>query len=393
MTTGIQSDPAPPYRLTFLTTGLMTGGAEMMLLKLCSRLDRHRFAPSVVSLSAAGALQSRLRSLGVPVYSAGMRRGWPSLSGLLRLRAVMATLQPDVIQGWMYHGNLAAMLLGHNRPVVMGIRQSLYGLDKERALTRGVIRFGAWLSRYASSVVYNSQTSARQHEAFGFAVSRTRIIPNGFDTNLFCPDPSAASRIKHELGLSDDVILIGLIGRYHPMKDHRTFLSAAALLSQRFPAARFLLAGTGVDAGNTELATLIGTLGLSRRILLLGERNDMPQINAALDIASSTSAWGEGFANVVGEAMSCGVPCVVTDIGDSAWVVGDAGQVVPAGDPQAMAEAWESLIELGGSGREALGRRARQRIVECFSLESVVKRYEKLYENVIMRREVSTCAE
>lgn len=364
-----------------------------MLLNLCSRLDRRRFAVSVVSLSVAGALRSRFEMRGIPVYSAGMRRQRPSLSGLLSVRAILSTLRPDLIQGWMYHGNLAALLLARKGPVVMGIRQSLYGLDRERVLTRLVIRAGALMSRYASTIIYNSYTSARQHEALGFAASRAQVIPNGFDTDSFAPDSSTAERIKRELGVGDDEVLIGLIGRYHPMKDHRTFLSAAALLARRFPAARFLLAGTGVDITNSELAVTIEKLNLGPRLRLLGERNDMPQINAALDIASSTSAWGEGFANVVGEAMSSGVPCVVTDVGDSARIVGDTGRVVPAGDPEAVASAWESLITIGRSGREALGKRARRRIMEHYSLDSIVKRYAEVYENLITRREAVACVE
>lgn len=364
-----------------------------MLLKLCSRLDRRRFTPSVLSLCAEGTLRPRFEALGVPVYDAGMRRGRLSARGMLTLRRQILMLRPDLVQGWMYHGNLAAMLLARKLPVVMGIRQSLYQLENESLLTRCTIRLGAWLSHYAASIVYNSHMSARQHEAFGFSSARRLVIPNGFDTESYCPHPGNRQAVRQELRIHSDMVLIGLIGRYHPMKDHGTFLSAAALLSQRFPMVRFLMAGTSVDATNNKLVNRIEQLGLSQRVLLLGERNDMPRVNAALDIASSTSAWGEGFANAVGEAMSCGVPCVVTDIGDSAWIVGDTGRVVTPRNAEVIAQAWSELIELGRSGREELGRQARRRIMDAFALGSVVRRYEELYEKLITRSEVATCAE
>lgn len=376
---------ALPWRVIFIITGLATGGAEMMLLKLCSKLDRRRFEPYVISLSDKGVIGPRIEALGIPVYALGMRPGRPSLTGLLRLRKLVSTLRPNLVQGWMYHGNLAASLAAGSAPVVWGIRQSFYGLDKERVLTRWVIRLSAVISQYPRTIAYNSRTSARQHEAFGFDTSRTCIIPNGFDTEVFRPDENARIGIRQELGLGDDVILIGLIGRYHPMKDHRNFLNAAALLCKEFPDVHFLLVGYEVNAGNPALSAMIEEFGLGNRVLLLGERKDTPQLNAALDIASSASAWGEGFANVIGEAMSCGVPCVVTDVGDSAWIVGDAERVVPQRDSVALSTAWKSLIMLGRGERQALGIRARQRVIEKFSLESVVKQYEVLYESLIAR--------
>ena len=376
-----------PRRLIFIITGLATGGAEMMLLKLCSKLDRRRFAPTVISLSDKGMIGPRIEALGITVFALGMRPNHLSLTGCLRLRKLISTMRPNLVQGWMYHGNLAASLAAGSRsPVVWGIRQSLYGLENERVLTRWVIRLGAVMSRrYPRAIVYNSRTSAQQHEAFGFDTSRSCNIPNGFDTEVFHPDEYARISVRQELGLDDNIVLIGLIGRYHPMKDHRNFLNAAALLAKEFPDVRFLLAGCGVDAKNPALAAMIAESGLGDRVLMLGERKDIPELNAALDIASSASAWGEGFANVIGEAMSCGVPCVVTDVGDSAWIVGNTGKVVPRSDPVALATAWKSLIMLGRDECQALGILARQRVIEKFSLESVVKQYEDLYEGLIVR--------
>lgn len=374
-----------PRRLVFLTTGLSTGGAEMMLLKLCAGLDRDRYHPSVISLSDMGAIGPRIESLGIPVHALGFRPGRASFSGWMQLRKLIGRLQPELVQGWMYHGNLAACMAAGGRPMVWGVRQSLYGLANERPLTRWVIRANALLSARARAIVYNSHISARQHEAFGFKAPLTHIIPNGFDIDLFTVDANARRLIRQELGVSDTTMLIGLIARYHPMKDHAVFLDAAAALIRECPTARFLLAGTGVDVGNTALTATIRRRGLGEHVFLLGERKDIRQVQAALDIASSTSSWGEGFANVVGEAMSCGVPCVVTDVGDSAWIVGTTGSVVPRRDPHALARAWRALIESGRERRQALGMQARERVIAKFSVGTVVRKYEDLYERVIAR--------
>jgi glycosyltransferase involved in cell wall biosynthesis len=170
------------------------------------------------------------------------------------------------------------------------------------------------------------------------------------------------------------------------MKDHTNFLHAAALLLKSYPDVHFVLVGREVHTENKVLKNLIQDLGISQHIHLLGERRDMNRLTAALDIACSASAYGEGFPNVIGEAMSCGVPCAVTDVGDSGWIVGNTGRVVPPRSPEALAHAWKELIVLGSEGREILGKAARARIIECFSLDSVVHQYESLYESALAKK-------
>ncbi|MEP0854541.1 glycosyltransferase [Trichocoleus sp. DQ-U1] len=373
-------------KLLFIITGLSTGGAEMMLYKLLSRLERERFDPVVVSLRERGTLGDRIESLGSPVYTIDMKPGIPTLASIWRLIRTARQLKPDLIQGWMYHGNLAAQLAGITAPqpvpVIWNIRQSLYSLDSEKAGTAAVIKLLAKLSSYPAQIIYNSKNSAIHHEELGYKADKTKIIPNGFDTDLFAPSTTARNSLRSELGIAEKVFLIGLIGRYHPQKDHANFLQAAAILFQTSPDIHFVLAGTGITRENIALQDVIKTLGLTERIHLLGERDDMARLTAALDIASSSS-YSEAFPNVIGEAMSCGVPCVVTDVGDSAWMVGDTGRVVPARDPQALANAWKELIALGSMGRETLGHLARTRIIEYSSLDSVVAQYEELYEIVL----------
>ncbi|HWR73723.1 MAG TPA: glycosyltransferase [Nitrospirota bacterium] len=372
-------------RIAHIITGLNTGGAESMLYKLLSRADRTRFEPVVISLSGYGTLGKQIEGLPVRVFDIGMNHGRQSFIGICRLISLVRKLKPNIVQGWMYHGNLTAQLatifIPNRTPVVWNVRQSLYSLAYEKNTTAAVIKLCGYLSQFPAAIVYNSMTSASHHEAIGYRVESCAVIPNGFDTDLFVPSEQARSSVRAELGLPGDTHLIGLIGRYHPVKDHQCFLEAAALLKGGIDDVHFILAGSGVDDQNRELRNEITNKNITERMHLLGERQDIPRLTAALDIATSSSR-SEGFSNVIGEAMSCGVPCVVTDVGDSASIVGDTGTAVPQRDPRALSDAWTGLIRVGKEKRRALGQKARQRICEHYSLDTVVRDYEALYERL-----------
>ena len=376
-----------PIKIVHVITGLSTGGAETMLFKVLSKIDRSRFDSAVVSLTKKDAVAERIESLGIKVHSMDVKPGRLSIIGFWRLAGLLRGLKPDIIQGWMYHGNLAAQLAAFLLPgrihVLWNIRGTNTNLSREKVLTALTIWLGARLSGFPIKIINNSRTSAFSHEKeLCYRSGRWVIIPNGFDVELFVPSREARSRFRSSLNLREDAFLIGLVGRYHPVKDHRTFLKAAAILLSSHPHVHFVLVGEGVDPNNPELVKLTDALQLTDSVHLLGNRDDMHFLTAGLDIASSSSSYGEGFPNVIGEAMSCGVPCVVTDVGDSADIVGDTGRIVPPRNPEALANAWREMIEMGDENRTALGIRARKRIIEKFSLDSVVKQYEELYGKV-----------
>lgn len=373
-------------KIVYCTTGLDTGGAEMMLSQLISRINRKRFSPTVISLLDKGTLGDRIEANGIPVYTLDMEQGIPTPANIWRLIKIIRQIKPDLIQGWMYHGNIAAQLarlsLLYRVPVLWSIHYSPNSLSLEKKLTALLIRSGAYFSPFSASNIFVSQTSRQKHEKLGYQSKYNCVIPNGFDTSVFVPSSIARSKIRFELSLPEDCILIGMMGRYHPMKDHNNFLEAAALISQKYDNIYFILAGTEVDKNNKNLVDLIQDLQLAKKTKLLGERRDIPRLAAAFDIFTLPSAYGEAFPLVVGEAMSCGVPCVVTDVGDSAFIVGNTGRVISPQNPQAVAQAWQELIEMKTEDREALGKAARTRIQKLFSLESVVSEYEKLYASL-----------
>jgi glycosyltransferase involved in cell wall biosynthesis len=379
----------------YIINDLSIGGAEMMLYKLLAESDRERFEPVVVSLMDRGGLRQRIEALGIEVHTTRMTR-LPSPLGLWRLVRLIRRIEPDLVVGWMYHSCFAAQLANFFLPgrltVLWSIHYSVSSLASEKMLTATVIRICAQLSKLASHVIFVSRASQIQHKPMGYSLDESSVIPNGIEVNEFVPSEAARSSLRAELKLDEDVLLIGMMGRYHPMKDHANFLRAAAIIAEQYDAPHFVLIGRGVDTENRALRRLIKNLGLSERVHLLGERHDIPRLAAALDIFSLSSAYGESFPNVIGEAMACEVCCVVTDVGDARWIVGDAGSVVAPRDPQALATAWKHMIDLGPDGRLALGRAARESVIERFTLQSVVGRYETLYESVLATELSEDCA-
>lgn len=370
-------------RIVHIITGLTRGGAETMLYRLLSRVDRGRFESSVVCLKEEGPMTERIRALGIPVHSLNLRARLLDAPGLLRLRGLLKTVRPDLVQTWLYHadllGGLATKLTG-SIPVVWGIRMSRLEPPGIKRSTILAARVCARLSRrLPARIVCCSESGLRTHAAIGYDATKMTVIPNGFDVESFCPDPRARESVRSELGITPSAPVAGLVARFHPQKDHAGFLRAALRLAGRIPDSSFLLAGHGIDWKNSMLRDAIESAGHRDRFRLIGPRDDVARLCAAFDVAVSSSSYGEGFPNAVGEAMACGVPCVVTDVGDSAWVVGDTGRVVPPRDSEALAAAVGELLSMSPGERKELGKVARRRIVEHFELSSVVHRYEQLY--------------
>jgi len=373
-------------KIIHIITGLSTGGAEMMLYKLLSVTDRNFFNPVVISLMNCGPIGLRIKGLEIPVYSMGIKKDLSMPIVLCRFIKLLNKLQPNIIQGWMYHANLAALLaswfISYKVPVLWNIRHTPYELKDEKKLTAFLIRLSAIFSSRPTKIIYNSHVSAYRHKLLGFSNKYQEVIPNGFDCNYFEPSEDARLKLRNSLELTHKTFLIGLMARYHPMKDHMTFIQAARRLVAQYPDVHFILAGRGIDKINSILTNMIQEVNLMRNIHLLGECSNMPEIIAGLDISTNASAWGESFSNVIGESMACGVPCVVTDIGDSAWIVGDTGIVIPIKNIDELVKAWIKLIKIGSEGRKQLGQKARERIMNNFVLSKVVKDYEKTYRGV-----------
>jgi len=372
-------------RVLHFITGLNIGGAERMLYNLAVHADRRRFDFQVIALQSGGEIADELRAIGVAVTELGISNPFSAMGALPRLRRIVRDAQPNMLQGWMPHGNLAAwlasLICGRHIPVVWTIVQSLHDLSREKFLTRIIIRYCAWISRNTASILYNSDTARIHHEQLGYNAAGGITIPTGFDTDTYLPNLNSRAEFRRSLGLHENALLVGLVARFDPLKDHANFLSAAAIVTRRHQTARFVLVGRNVDGANQDLVKQVRELGLEENIHLLGVCQNIPKITAALDVAVSSSL-SEAFANTIGEAMSCGIPCVVTDVGDSASVVGNCGRVVRPAASEQLATAIGDLLDLTPAERFRLGSLARQRIIDNFSIEKVVARYALLYEGI-----------
>lgn len=375
-----------PLRIVHIITGLDTGGAEMMLCELLSAMDRTVFSSEVISLMDTGPIGERIMQSGIPVQALGMRPGVPDPVAIFSLARRLRRAAPDLVQTWMYHadliGGLAAKMAG-NVPVVWGIHNSDLDPEETKRSTIWTARACAGLSRWLPRKIICCAEVARQiHVGIGYDGSRMVVIPNGFDTDKFRPDAQKRAMVRRELGIHDEALLVGMVGRFHPQKDHQNFIKAASLLHKRFPDVQFLLCGEGLSWENRALSDWIDTAGLRNRFHLPGRRNDIPAIMAALDVYCSSSSFGEAFPMVIGEAMACGVVCVVTDVGDSGLIVGDTGAVVEPRNARALADGIERLLKMPAQERKALGLRGRVRIRENFRLDVIAGSYAGLYRQL-----------
>jgi glycosyltransferase involved in cell wall biosynthesis len=370
----------------FIATGLHTGGAELMLYKILSGIDRSRISCEVVNLKSPGSVQKLIESLGVPVHSLGLSSPFQAIHGLLRLRRLIQQSRPTVVQSWMYHANVSAAivtrLLGPSAPLlVWGVRYTLADLSFDKPSTRWMIHRSPGLSRIPRAILYDSEAGRRDHESLGYPHDAGRVIPNGIDFDLWRADPDARSQVRAELGIGPDSFLIGMIGRFHPMKDHSTFLSAAEKFLAIRRDAHFLFAGAEIEASNPAVRRLLGVRDFKDRLHLLGHRSDVGRVMASLDLLSCASR-AESFPNVVLEALACGVLSVVSSAGDAPRLVPDERFVVPPASPGALAAAWYRIATLPADQKANLICDFRKDAMERYSIANVARTYQSFYEDL-----------
>jgi glycosyltransferase involved in cell wall biosynthesis len=379
----VLSDLHRPIRVVHVITTLTLGGAETALIRLLSNSDRTRFHNTVIALIGDGVFAPRIAALGVEVLDLGLRRRFPNPFAVFSLARHLRRLQPDIVQSWMYHADLLSTLavpFARSPKLVWNVRCAGPTARNGTRPVR-VIHVLARLSGRPDAVVVNARSGVGYHTALGYAPKRWTLIPNGFDVNEFRIDAEAEADVRKELGIAIGTPLIGLIARWDPVKDHRTFLEAARLLADQRPDVRFLLVGNGAANSNRTLTAWIEELQLGAHVYRLGQRTDIARITASLDVASLTSV-AEGFPNVVAEAMACGVPCVVTDVGDARLILDGSGRLVPPRQPALLAAAWQEVLAIPPAEKLELGRRTRQRIATFFSTRRATEAYEELYEGL-----------
>jgi glycosyltransferase involved in cell wall biosynthesis len=373
-------------RVVFLVWRLGYGGAERQLLALMQGIDKTRFSVTVVSIVEGGGFYEPMRqTTGITLISLHCHSRRDLLLMLWRFWRLLKHMRPDVLHGYLPIPNLLCLVIGKilGIPVIWGIRSSNKDLSQYPITTRWSYDLSRALANYPDHIIINSHFGYTYYVAQGYPPQRMQVISNGIDTTRFHPDAQARQRGRARWSIAEHQLLIGLVGRLDPMKGIPIFLEAAALFARQCPDARFLCIGRA-DAGYMqELRHLAIHLGIDERIIWLEQWQDMPEAYNSLDIATSAS-YTEGFPNVVGEAMACGIPCVVTDVGDSAWIVSDTGVVVPAGNARALAAGWLLSRALETPDKP---RQRQERVSNYFSTAHMVLQTERaLQQNVHTHR-------
>lgn len=372
-------------RILLSIPSLALGGAERQYAELARGLSARGHEVLCAVLGQGGPLESELGGARLVLLEKRSRLDNPRMA--LRLAGLLRSFRPHAHYAFLSTPCVLGALLKTLFPatrLVMGVRATPvdhadYSCGRAGALLH---RLESGLSPLADLVICNSEAGRAHAVSRGMAPDKLRVVPNGIDTARCRPDRALGLPLREEWGAAPHVPLIGLVARLDPMKDHANFLKAAALVAGSRPEARFVCVGGGPEGYARELRQAAESLGLADkmagRLVWAGARGDMPRVYNALDLFCLSSAYGEGFPNVLGEAMACGVPCASTDVGDAALVVGETGAVAPRRDPEALARAMLVQLERLEREGEGLRRACRARIVENFSVERMVERTEAL---------------
>jgi glycosyltransferase involved in cell wall biosynthesis len=377
-------------RVTHIISNLELGGAEGALCTLLEAQAGGAVRHTVISMLAGGAYVPRLRGAGAVVIELEGTRSLAFAGRLAELGRAVAGSRPDLMQGWMYHANIAASLLRLARyyacPVIWGVRQSASRLSDDAPMTRGLILAGAALAFEPCRIVYNSEAGARTHERLGYPVRKRVVILNGVDCQRFRARPEARGRLLAELGLPDEALLVGRVARYAPMKDFGTLFAAFGRVRQQRPSANLVLVGTGMARSNGALAADWQGAGAPGGVHFLGPRPDVERVYPALDVAVSSSSSNEGFPNVAFEALVSGTPVVATDVGTGEELGACGAVVVEPRQPRALANAILRVLAMPAESRADAGQRARSAVIERLGVDAFSSQFLNLWRGVLAKR-------
>jgi glycosyltransferase involved in cell wall biosynthesis len=372
-------------KILFVSTGLRVGGAETILAQITSAL-KDEFEIEVISLTGDGFVASKIKSYGIAVHVLDLKKIYLFPVYIYKFFSIVSKFNPNIIQGWMYHGNVFAYLArrfcSKKAKLFLGIRRSLERISIHNFSTSCCVFFNAFISKTADKVIYNSYAGKEQHEEYGFCKKKSIVIHNGINTELFCKSRLNHDALCAELQIDSKSILIGMIGNFRVVKDHKTFIRAAGMLLSTNNNVHYVMVGSGVDKNNAYLKNLINKHSiLEKHFHLLGPRKDIAYITSALDIANNCSL-SEGFSNSIAESLSCGVPCVVTDVGESRRIIGDKRFIVPVGAHEQFVDAWKKILKMSQRRRMEYGVLLRKKIITLYSLDKMIYTYRDVFSKI-----------
>lgn len=379
-------------RILHIINTLELGGAQSVLIQLIQKLKLEKHESIVISLRNQKALSGNIEKLGIPLIHLDFEPGKYKFGNFIKLLNIAINYQPDIIQTWLYHSDLAGSLIKiflPFTPVIWGVHHTTNNKNSVRKSTWSIIKLLAFISKFIpTKIICCSSSAYNSHIDLGYPKQKTEIIENGIDIDKFIPDKSAGNLLRNELGLSKSTKLIGMFARYHPQKDYHTLLDAASIMIKSMPNVHFLLAGQDVDQTNMNLVEIINAYNMHDNVHLLGAREDIPRLAAGIDIFTLSSSFGEAMPQVIGEAMACGTPCVSTNVGDIKKIIGNAGIITEPKNPNGLVAAWKKIFSLSKSDIQKLKQKSRNQIAEKYSSVKMSNKYIDLYENALNRQRV-----
>ncbi|ETT12283.1 glycosyltransferase, group 1 family protein [Fusobacterium sp. CM21] len=364
-------------KITHIITGLGNGGAEVMLYKLLKYSNRDLYNMKVISLMDKGIIGEKIEELGIPVYTLNEKRGKIGIKSILKIMKICK--ETDIIETWMYHADFIGFIVAKllRKKIIWGLHHSNLEKDKNKRLTLMLAKINSKFSSRVDAIISCSEKGKIEHIKFGYNGKKMKVIPNGFELDNFFYINNAKKELEKEFPSIKDKLIFSLVARYDILKDHKNCLEAMSILKEKKMDFVLVLCGTSINDKNKDLMKLVCDNNLFNEVLLLDRRSDIPLIMSATDVYISSSS-GEGFPNVIGEAMACETPCVVTDVGDSSYIVGNTGRVVERQNPKKLAEAIEEFIKT----KDFIKNRkpCRNRIEKYFEITKIVEEYQKLYE-------------
>jgi glycosyltransferase involved in cell wall biosynthesis len=370
-------------RLIHIITSLETGGAQSVLFQLLRQFQNMGVIQTVISLKPNGGLEEQIKGLNIPIHECQFRP-FNFLQQRANLKKVIIEFKPDIIQSWLYHADFMTIFLRdkNKTPIFWGIHHTYETQSRIKFSTRMIIKVNSLFSNNVpQKIICCSRSALSSHLKIGFPESKLLFIPNGIDINSFKPDEQARERLRSELNLQPETQIIGYIARLHPQKDHDTFFKAADLLLKQNENIHFVLAGDQVTPFNPKIVRYMHNSQYPSHFHFLGRRSDIPMITAALDLATLTSSGDEAFPLTILEAMSCGIPCVSTNIGDVKETLGNAGIIVPPQNPEMLAAGWKAILDKNPEERSTIKVIGRNLVVSQYTNEHMAKLYFNEYKN------------
>lgn len=366
-----------------IITSLADGGAEAVLFRFCNedRAEKH----IIISLMDESKYGSLLREQGFEVYALNLSPNRISILGIYKLYNIIKAKKPDVVQTWMYHadlmGGIVSRVAGINN-VIWGVHNTILVRGESKFSTILIAKLNALLSGIVPrKIIYCAQKSRDVQEAIGYNKRKGKVVSNGYKINDFTPNKSYETSIRKSLNLSEDTFIIGHVGRFDPLKDHKNLIEAIANLPKKKVKFKVVLIGSNLDQNNSTLTGWIEKHQLNEFFYLQGPRNDIPVVMNGFDLFL-LSSFAEAFPNVLNEAMACGTPCVSTDVGDASLIVGDTGWIVPPKDPKSMANSIMQAIDEKHTNTESWHARkvaCRNRIVDNYSIDKMISSYKNVW--------------